>query len=939
MASTKSDTGTRLVIVESPTKAKKISSYLGREYVVESSMGHIRDLPRNAADVPAKFKGEAWARLGVNVDDGFEPLYVVTPDRKQQVTKLRKLLAEATELYLATDEDREGEAIAWHLVETLKPKIPIKRMVFHEITAQAIQQAVDNTRELDRNLVDAQETRRILDRLYGYEVSPVLWKKVMPRLSAGRVQSVATRIVVERERERMRFTAAGFWDIEGTFSAHPADADVGPAPGEPTDADAEAAADPPAFTATLVAVDGRRVATGRDFDPETGRVRGGALHLTEDAARALAVGLEGASFAVTSVEEKPYTRRPYAPFMTSTLQQEASRKLRFAVDRTMRIAQALYENGYLTYMRTDSTTLSETALAAARQQARDLYGPQYVPAEPRRYLRKVKNAQEAHEAIRPSGDTFRTPAEVAKELSGDELRLYELVWRRTIASQMADARGQTVSLRLAGTAASGELAELAASGRTISFPGFLRAYVEAVDDGDADDAERRLPVLTEGQALDPLGLVPKGHTTQPPARYNEASLVKALEELGIGRPSTYASIMRTIADRGYIWKKGTALVPTWVAFAVVQLLELHFTRLVDYGFTASVEEDLDDIANGGRPSLDWLTRFYFGSPEGKAGGIAHAGGLKKLVSERLGDIDARGVNSIPLYGGVDGGPDSGPDSAPDSAPDGGPDGGRGSGPTVVRVGRYGPYLQRGGDDGERASLPEDLPPDELTPAKVAELFDQPSGERELGTDPATGEEVVAKAGRYGPYVQAGARTASLFRDMSPETLSLDDALRLLTLPRVLGADPGGEEVTAQNGRYGPYVKRGAESRSLESEEQLFTVTLDEALALLAQPKARGRRAAAAPALRELGADPASGRPVTVKEGRFGPYVTDGEVNASLRKADSVDAITIERAAELLEERRAKGPAPKKAKAAPKAAPKKAPAKKAAAKRTPAKKAT
>jgi DNA topoisomerase I len=882
VATAKTGNGSRLVIVESPAKAKKISSYLGRGYVVESSMGHIRDLPRSAADVPAKYKGESWARLGVDVDNGFEPLYVVTPDRKQQVTKLRKLLADASELYLATDEDREGEAIAWHLVDTLKPKIPIKRMVFHEITPQAIQAAVENPRELDQNLVDAQETRRILDRLYGYEVSPVLWKKVMPKLSAGRVQSVATRIVVERERERMRFRAAGYWDIEGTFATAAGHA------GKPD------SGEPATFTAALVSVDGRRVASGRDFDPATGAVRGDVLHLTEQPAQVLAAALDGVPFEVSSIETRPYTRKPYPPFMTSTMQQEAARKLRFSVDRTMRIAQQLYENGYITYMRTDSTTLSETALTAARDQARALYGPEYVPDAPRQYTRKVKNAQEAHEAIRPAGDTFRTPGEVAGELGTDEFRLYELVWRRTIASQMADARGQTVSLRLAGTATTGELAEFGASGKTISFPGFLRAYVEAVEgEGEADDAERRLPRLDRGQRVDPVELAPKGHTTQPPARYTEPSLVKALEELGIGRPSTYASILRTIQERGYIWKKGSALVPTWVAFAVVQLLERHFSRLVDYGFTAEVEEDLDSIASGGRPSLDWLTRFYFGSQAGREGGIAHAGGLKKLVSERLSEIDARGVNSIPVVEGV-----------------------------VVRVGRYGPYLQRGGGPdgtgGDRTNLPDDLPPDELTPAKIEELFSTPSGERELGTDPETEEPVVVKSGRYGPYVQAGSRTSSLFRGMTMETMTLADALRLLALPRVLGRDPGsGEEVTAQNGRYGPYVKRGRESRSLDSEEQLFTVTLDEALALLAQPKSRGNRAASAAPLRELGADPESGKPLVVRSGRFGPYVTDGETNASLRKSDSVEEITVERAVELLAERRAKGPAPKKTSPAPK----------------------
>ncbi|HYT09471.1 MAG TPA: type I DNA topoisomerase [Mycobacteriales bacterium] len=879
--------GLRLVIVESPAKARTISGYLGDGYVVESSIGHIRDLPRNAADVPAKYKGEPWARLGVDVDHGFEPLYVVSPDRRQQVTKLRDLLRNASELYLATDEDREGEAIAWHLVQTLKPQVPIRRMVFHEITPQAIRRAVENTRDIDSHLVDAQETRRILDRLYGYEVSPVLWKKVMPKLSAGRVQSVATRIVVERERARMRFHAADYWDVDGTFATR-----------EPA-----AEAEPRSFPATLVAVDGERIATGRDFDPATGRARGDVVHLDEPGARGLAARLAGAAFTVSRVEEKPYRRRPYPPFMTSTLQQEAGRKLRFSTERTMRTAQRLYENGYITYMRTDSTNLSESALSAARRQARELYGDEFVPPEPRRYVRKVKNAQEAHEAIRPAGDSFRTPGAVANDLSTDEFRLYELIWQRTLASQMADAVGTSVSVRLAGTSSAGERAEFAATGKTITFPGFLRAYVESLDEGsgDRDDSEKRLPRLLRDQPLDVEALEPHGHTTTPPARYTEPSLVKAMEELGIGRPSTYASIMQTIQDRGYVWKKGTALVPSWIAFAVVNLLEQHFTRLVDYGFTASVEEDLDDIAGGGLRSVDWLTRFYFGSQAGKEGGIARAGGLKRLVAERLADIDARGINSIPLADGV-----------------------------LVRVGRYGPYLERG--DGERASLPEDLPPDELTPEKIEQLFSAPTGERMLGVDPATGLDVVVRTGRYGPYASSGDRRASLFASMSPETVSLDDALRLLTLPRVLGPGPDGEEVTAQNGRYGPYIKQGKESRSLEREEQLFTVSLDEALALLAQPKTRGRQAATpAEPLRELGEDPASGKPVVVRQGRFGPYVTDGETNASLRKGDGVEEVTIERAAELLAERRARGPAKK---APPrKAAAKKAPARKAAARRT------
>ncbi|MGI8693741.1 MAG: type I DNA topoisomerase [Geodermatophilaceae bacterium] len=892
--------GLRLVIVESPAKAKTIAGFLGPGYVVESSIGHIRDLPRNAADVPAAYKGTTWARLGVDVDNGFEPLYVISPERRQQVTKLRALLKDATELFLATDEDREGEAIAWHLIETLKPKIPVRRMVFHEITAAAIAAAVANPRELDSSLVDAQETRRILDRLYGYEVSPVLWKKVMPKLSAGRVQSVATRIVVERERERMRFRAADYWGIEGVFAtgADTASAPVAE-PGEPT-----------RLSASLVALDDSRVATGRDFDPDTGRASSTVVHLDEAGARGLAARLQDADFVVARTEEKPYRRRPYPPFMTSTLQQEGGRKLRLSSQRVMRVAQRLYENGYITYMRTDSTNLSETALAAARSQARELYGDAYVPAEARRYVRKVKNAQEAHEAIRPAGDTFRTPGQVAGELSSEEFRLYELVWKRTIASQMADAVGQSVSIRLRGESATGEVAEFAASGTTITFPGFLRAYVESRDDegaadgSDAEDAERRLPRLQRGQQLVAESLEPGGHTTSPPARYTEASLVKAMEELGIGRPSTYASIMQTIQDRGYVWKKGTALVPSFVAFAVVALLEQHFARLVDYGFTASVEGDLDAIATGEGSRVGWLTRFYFGGSDGQPGGMAQAGGLKAVVNQQLGDIDARGINSIALYDDV-----------------------------VVRVGRYGPYLQRGGDDGERASIPDDIAPDELTPERVQELLSAPSGDRELGVDPASGRRILAKAGRYGPYVttvipdgeKGDPRTSSLFASMSLDTLTLDDALRLLTLPRILGLDPAGQEVQALNGRYGPYVKSGSESRSLESEEQLFAVDLARALELLAQPKARGRKAAAAP-LRELGDDTVSGKPIVVREGRFGPYVTDGEINASLRRDDAVESITTERAAELLADRRARGPVQKRTT-------KKGPAKKTAAKKT------
>ncbi|NMO92209.1 type I DNA topoisomerase [Actinomycetospora sp. TBRC 11914] len=885
-----------MVIVESPAKARKIADYLGSSYIVESSRGHIRDLPRGAADVPAKYKGESWARLGVDVDNSFEPLYIVTPDKKSTVTELKDALKEVDELYLATDGDREGEAIAWHLLETLKPKVPVRRMVFHEITESAIQAAAANPRDLDHDLVDAQETRRILDRLYGYEVSPVLWKKVMPKLSAGRVQSVATRVIVERERERMAFVSASYWGIDAVLRT----------------AKEQAEANTPTFKAALTAVDGARVATGRDFDAR-GQLRSHDVRRLDEAdARRLAEGLASSDYAVSSVEEKPYTRRPYAPFMTSTLQQEGGRKLRFSAERTMRTAQRLYENGYITYMRTDSTTLSETAINAARTQARDLYGAENVAEQPRQYTRKVKNAQEAHEAIRPAGDSFRTPGQVASELAGDEFRLYELIWQRTIASQMRDARGTTMTVRITGTAATGEECTFSASGRTITFPGFLRAYVETVDDqsgGEADDAESRLPRLAEGDALTADELDPSGHQTSPPARYTEASLVKTLEERGIGRPSTYASIINTIQERGYVWKKGTALVPSWIAFAVVGLLEKHFERLVDYDFTATLEDELDAIAAGNTQRQTWLSHFYFGgdgaATNGDAGGVegamTQAGGLKKLVGDNLEGIDAREVNSLRMF-----------------ADEQGRD-------VVVRVGRYGPYLERmvtedGEERSQRANLPDDLPPDELDLALAEQLFSTPQEGRSLGTDPETGHEILAKEGRFGPYVTEvlpeGAkekpRTGSLFKSMTLSEIGLDDALKLLSLPRVVGTDPeSGEEITAQNGRYGPYLKKGKDSRSLDSEDKLFTVTLEEAQKLYAQPKQRGR-AAAKPPLKELGKDPASGEQMVVKDGRFGPYVTDGTgVNASLRKGDDVETLTDERAAELLAEKRAKGPAPKK----------------------------
>jgi len=928
----------RLVIVESPTKARKIAGYLGSNYIVESSRGHIRDLPRAAADVPAKYKTEPWARLGVNVDADFEPLYIVSPEKKATVAELKELLKGVDELYLATDGDREGEAIAWHLLETLKPRIPVKRMVFHEITESAIRAAADDPRDLDIDLVDAQETRRILDRLYGYEVSPVLWKKVAPKLSAGRVQSVATRIIVQRERERMAFRSAGYWDVTAELDASVSDAE----------------ATPPKFTAKLNSVDGKRVASGRDFDSLGGlRKPDEVLVLTEQAASALAGNLRGAQLSVASVEQKPYTRRPYAPFMTSTLQQEAGRKLRFSSERTMSIAQRLYENGYITYMRTDSTTLSETAINAARNQARQLYGEEYVHPTARQYTRKVKNAQEAHEAIRPSGDVFQTPGQLHSALDNDEFRLYELIWQRTVASQMADARGTTLSLRIAGAASSGEQVVFSSSGRTITFAGFLKAYVESLDEqagGEADDAESRLPNLTQGQRVDASDLTADGHTTSPPARYTEASLIKSLEELGIGRPSTYSSIIKTIQDRGYVHKKGSALVPSWVAFAVIGLLEQHFGRLVDYDFTAAMEDELDQIASGNERRTNWLTNFYFGGDHGVDGSIARAGGLKKLVGGNLEDIDARLVNSIKLFED---------------------DQGR----TInVRVGRNGPYLERMIDDpdnpGElkpqRANLKDELTPDELTLELAEKLFSTPQEGRSLGVDPESGHEIVAKDGRYGPYVtevlpapaedevppeDPGAapakkakkpppgpkpRTGSLLQSMDLETITLDDALKLLSLPRVVGVDPSsGEEITAQNGRYGPYLKRGTDSRSLANEEQMFTITLDEALKIYSEPKRRGRQGAATPPLRELGNDPVSEKPMVIKDGRFGPYVTDGETNASLRKGDDVMSITDGRASELLADRRARGPVKKKApakKAVKKAPAKKAPAKKAAAKK-------
>lgn len=932
--------GRKLVIVESPAKARTIAGYLGDDYEVEASVGHIRDLPQ-PSELPADMKKGPFGKFAVNVDGGFEPYYEVYADKKKKVAELKKLLKDADELYLATDEDREGEAIAWHLLEALKPKVPVKRMVFHEITREAINRALENTRELDTRLVDAQETRRILDRLYGYEVSPVLWRKVRQGLSAGRVQSVATRLVVERERERMAFVSASYWDVSGEFTTQ-----AGPDAGE-------------WFSAKLTQVDGARVASGRDFsDAGVLKSPDGVVHLDEAAATALVSALADQPAQVRSLETKPYTRRPAAPFTTSTLQQEASRKLRMSSRQTMRTAQSLYENGYITYMRTDSPSLSTQATDAARRQAAELYGPEFVPSSPRVYTAKNKGAQEAHEAIRPAGDAFRTPAQVSRELSGDQFKLYELIWKRTVASQMADARGSTASVRLAvtgtlgadaptiGRASAGSTTEavFAASGTVITFRGFLAAYEEGRDterydtEGGAkkSDDDARLPQMAEGDALTSRDLTADGHATSAPPRFTEASLVKALEERGIGRPSTYASTISVIQDRGYVLSRGQALVPSWLAFAVIRLLEEHFGQLIDYDFTAAMEADLDAIAAGDTERVAWLTKFYFGDD---GSGVASGEGLHELV-ENLGDIDAREINSIAIGDGI-----------------------------VLRVGRYGPYIEdtaapiAEGENPPRASVPDDVAPDELTVAKARELLEtQGEGDLVLGEDPNTGTTIVAKGGRYGPYVtellpepefeeglSAAAlkrakaalpkpRTASLLKTQSLQTITLEDALQLLSLPRVVGVDPEtGVEITAQNGRYGPYLKKGTDSRTLPSEEAMFTVTLEEALEIYAQPK-RGRGATAAPPLKELGEDPTSGKPIVIKDGRFGAYVTDGTTNRTLPKDITIEAITHEQAVELLAEKRAKGPVKKttKAAAAKKAPAKKAPAKTAAAKTTTAK---
>ncbi|MFF1574000.1 type I DNA topoisomerase [Leifsonia sp. NPDC058292] len=912
----------KLVIVESPNKVKSIAQYLGEGYEVMASVGHIRDLiePKN---LPPELKKGSLGKFSVDVDNGFEPYYVVSDQKKKTVADLKRALKTADELVLATDEDREGEAIAWHLIQELKPKVPVKRMVFHEITREAIEKARDNTRDIDMALVDAQETRRILDRLYGYEVSPVLWRKVGPGLSAGRVQSAATRLVVDRERERLAFVPASYWGLTAHFMP---DADAG-------------TEKPTGFEARLARLSGDRVATGRDFD-DHGQLTSNARTLDETAATALAAAISSPStqVAVSKVESKPYSRRPAAPFTTSTMQQEAARKLRFSARQTMSVAQSLYENGYITYMRTDSASLSQQATNAARSQAAKLYGPETVPEKPRTYASKNKNAQEAHEAIRPSGETFRTPSEVSSVLRGNDFKLYDLIWKRTVASQMADAKGQTASVtveaKITEGDSSGTVAEFTASGTVITFRGFLNAYEEGRDEernANAEPSEAKLPPLEVGQALDVNDVEADGHETTPPPRYTEASLVKTLEELGIGRPSTFASIISTIVDRGYVTPRGQALVPSWVAFSVVRLLEDYFGDLVQYDFTAEMENDLDRIADGEAERVDWLNSFYFGSDKHK--------GLRRVI-DNLGEIDARGINSIAIDDDI-----------------------------TLRIGKYGPYLEVAEEGAaedatpRRVNIPQELAPDELTPAKARELIDAPVlTDRVLGVNPQNGKNIVAKDGRFGPYVTeldpeepesadgatvdpatgevteapkkkttkkaaaAKPRTASLFKSMDLATLDLPTALQLLDLPRTVGADPeSGEEIQAQNGRYGPYLKKGADTRSLPSEDDIFGIDLAGALELFAQPKYGNRRASSA--LKEFEADPVSGKPIKVKDGRFGPYVTDGETNATIPRGEMVEEVDFDRAVQLLADKRAKAPA------------KKAPAKRAPAKKAPAKKAT
>jgi DNA topoisomerase-1 len=866
--------GFSLVIVESPAKARTIGRFLGNDYVVEASIGHIRDLPSVAGEIPEKYRKEKWARLGVNVDANFEPIYIVPDEKRKQIKKLSDLIKGASEVYLATDEDREGEAISWHLVETLKPKIPIHRLVFHEITKKAIQDALASPRSIDNDLVQAQETRRIIDRLYGYEVSPLLWYKIRPKLSAGRVQSVAVRLIVERERERIAFCSATYWDLLGNFAAKN---------------------ESKTFQAGLISVGKRKIPTGKDFDTSTGQLLNpnACLLLDPKAASNLVARLLPLPAKVKSVEEKPYTERPYAPFTTSTLQQEANRKFNFTARTTMSLAQSLYENGYITYMRTDSTNLSDEAIRAARNHVLSVYGKDYLPESPRIYKTNVKNAQEAHEAIRPAGSSFELPENLKSKLTNEQFRLYDLIWKRTVASQMSDARGKRKQLIV-------EIddAQFSVSGKTIEFPGYLRAYVEGSDDPNAELADREtlLPAVRSGDELQTVALEPKSHTTMPPSRYSEAALTKVLTDKGIGRPSTYASIIETILNRNYVFKKGGALVPTWVAFAVCQLMEKHLPDLINYDFTALMEDQLDAISRGELGHLRYLKDFYFGTETKEIN--PRMSGLKPLLNHKTEEINAREVNTIPL--------------SPQDA--------NVAEPIVVRIGKFGPFLQQGERTG---NLPEDLPPDELTPEKAMELINSAQrAEEPLGFDPDSGKPIFVKSGRFGPYIQRGSaddeekQNASLLKGMSPETINLETALKLLSLPRNLGKNPANDEdILARDGKFGPYLVCGKETRSLPDGISPLEIKLDQALELLAQPKFHGRRGTAAKPTEPLKAfedSPVTGKQVKLLAGRFGNYVTDGETNATLPKNMTIEELTFDRAIDLLAERAAKGPATKRA---------------------------
>lgn len=902
-----------LIIVESPTKAKTIEKFLGKEYEVKASYGHVRDLPQSASDVPSALKKQKWASLGINVENNFEPLYIIPEEKKKRVKELENSVKEARELYLATDEDREGESISWHLLEVLRPKVPVKRLVFHEITKAAIQNALESPRDIDENLVRAQETRRIIDRLFGYMVSPVLWKKITPRLSAGRVQSVAIRLLVQRERERMRFKSASYWDLSGFFQ-------------KGTEG----------FEAEISQVDGKRVASGKDFEPTTGRLASGAdlVHLGRETSAALKEELLNEHAYVEAVEEKPFTNRPYPPFTTSTLQQEASRKLGFGAKRTMQVAQTLYENGFITYMRTDSTNLSTEAITAARTLIQREYGQEYLPQEPRLYKTKVKNAQEAHEAIRPSGADFVHPAIVKDRLGAEAFRLYELIWKRMVACQMKDAVGTRVSVQIALGRAT-----FRASGRTIQFPGFLRAYVEGSDDPEADlaDREKILPPLKKGDELEVKNLDTLEHATQPPARYTEGSLIKELERLGIGRPSTWATIVDVVLSRTYAFKRGNALVPSFLAAAVTGLMERYFEKVIDYEFTAHLEEDLDAISRGEFDNLSYLRDFYAGERPG----------LDALVRRGEEIIDRKEVCGIPLGTAEDGRS------------------------IEVRIGKYGPFLT---DGTVRASIPDGLAPDELTLESADKLLkDAQQGPMALGSHPLSGKPIYLKSGRYGPYIQEGdlvegeekPKMASLLPGMVLEEVDLETALKILSLPRSLGLDAeSGEEVVVSNGRFGPYVKRGKDTRSLPLDLSLFDITMEQALELLSQPKkGRGRQAAEAKPLKEMGKHPVTELLLTVKSGRYGPYVSDGTVNASLPSGTNLEEFTLDHAVSLIDQRKAKleaeGPKKKKSTRAKKSeaseekrskakkkaadeaddvAPKKAAGKKAQAKKATAKKA-